>query len=182
MRKLLATIILIWPLLAFCNQNDVLSAITDGAEYTHMTKTLMIQIAKKESTFNPNAKNRLSGATGLFQVVDNTWDYLVATYGEAYKLTPEGRTDAYIATVGAGLLLREYRTRLERVLHRPVTNKEVYLAYFAGPGTAIHLLSADSSTDIEDVLNSASIRANPDLRGLSVGEAISVITRGIDNE
>ena len=188
MRLLL--ILLLCPLLAFAGHSGdnsgrnttVIQAIEDGATYTGMPKTLMIQVAKKESTFNPNARNSRSHALGLYQVVDKTWAYLVSTYGQAYDLSLEDRTDPLKATIGAGLLMREYKTRLERVLKRDITNKEVYLAYFAGPGTAIHLLRSDQDTPIEEVMNSASVRANPHIQGCTVGEAIGKITKGIDND
>lgn len=182
MRKWLLLLILI-PALSFAGgKPSVIAAIEQGADTVHMSKTLMLQVAKKESTFNPNARNSRSNAVGLYQIVDRTWGYLVTTYGSAYDLSPEDRTDALKATIAAGLLMKEYKVRLERVLKRDVTNKEIYLAYFAGPGTAIHLLRSDQDTPIEEVMNSASVRANPHIQGCTVGQAIGKITRGIDND
>lgn len=36
---------------------------------------VMVRIAKAESSFNPNAKNSSSTATGLFQILVGTWEY-----------------------------------------------------------------------------------------------------------
>lgn len=182
MRSFLLLLVLV-PILSFAGgKSEVIASIEKGAEITHMSKTLMVQVAKKESTFNPRAINARSKALGLYQIVDKTWVYLVNTYGSAYDLALEDRTDALKATIAAGLLMREYKVRLERVLNRGVTNKEVYLAYFAGPGTAIRLLRADQDTPIESVMNPASVRANPHIQGRTVGQAIDRITRGITND
>ena len=162
--------------------DSVKDKIKDASAYVHESESLLMDIAYKESRFNPEAYNRRSGAQGLYQFIGSTWRYMVVTYGDAYGLTLDGRTDPYMAAIGAGLLVKEYRIRLQRVLGRKVDNKEIYLAYFAGPSRAIAMIRADDGTPIEDVLSGAAIRANPNLEGLTVGQAISTITKGINNE
>jgi hypothetical protein len=45
----------------------------EDLEKTNQEIMTMIRIAKAESTLNPNAKNKNSSASGLFQIIAGTW-------------------------------------------------------------------------------------------------------------
>jgi excinuclease UvrABC nuclease subunit len=61
---------------------DAISCIRDVGESVGVTNKeiiTMINIAKKESTMNPLAKNPKSTAKGLFQILDGTWKHYECT-------------------------------------------------------------------------------------------------------
>jgi hypothetical protein len=51
----------------------------------------------------------------------------------------------------------------------PVTPGTTYLAHFAGPGGAVKVLQSDPNAPVESVLGAAAVKANPFLRGMTVG-------------
>src|SRR3954463_8712353 len=51
----------------------VTGAIRDAARVTGAGFEYLLNTALRESNLNPNAKNRGSSATGLFQFIDQTW-------------------------------------------------------------------------------------------------------------
>lgn len=61
---------------------DPITCIRDIGESRGITNKeimIMINIAKKESTMNPLAKNPKSSAKGLFQILDGTWKHYQCT-------------------------------------------------------------------------------------------------------
>jgi hypothetical protein len=51
----------------------------------------------------------------------------------------------------------------------PVTPTSTYLMHFAGPGGGVKLMKADPNTPVESILSDDAIKANPFLRGKTVG-------------
>lgn len=159
----------------------VTAEITKIALSMHETPTYYLEVAQKESGFNPNATNPRSTSKGLYQFIDSTWEALVNEYGSSYGLSYYGRFSVDQSTVGAILYTRDNRVVLEKELNRAVTNKELYLAHFAGPQKALKLINAKPSALVVTVLGVKVVRANPALRGKTVSGAIAVITKGITN-
>jgi hypothetical protein len=143
------------------------------------SKAYMVSVAEKESNLDPNAKNRYTSATGLYQFLDSTWAGVVGRYGAKYELTLQDRTDPYKASIGMALFTKENRAILKNKLGRSPTNKELYLAHFAGANGAVKLINAPPHVRVGEVLGYHVEKANPNIRGKSVAQAIAILTRGV---
>ena len=138
-----------------------------------------VELAQVESSTNPMATNPRSSAVGLYQFINSTWRTIVREYGKQYQLTYDGRTDVRQSVVAAILFTRDNSAYLEERLDRPATNKELYLAHFLGRNGAAELLTAEPNEPVVDVVGNHVVRANPSLKGKTVGQAIKILTRGI---
>jgi hypothetical protein len=103
------------------------------------------QIAKVESSLNPNAKNPNSSASGLFQFINST----ARQYGLADPFDPVASTDA------AGRLAADNAKGLRGVLGRDPTPGELYLAHQQGLGGASKILSNPNASVASLVGNEA---------------------------
>lgn len=97
-------------------------------------------IATLESNMNPNARNPVSSAGGLFQFVDGT--------APAYGLTGDKRYDPQEATRAAAQLARDNASYLENRLGRQPSVPELYLAHQQGMGGAAALLANPGQTAV----------------------------------
>jgi hypothetical protein len=146
-------------------------------------KALVERIIKVESSGIPNAKNKLSSATGAGQFLDDTWLEAVRkhrrdpTKGRNDKELLELRQDAELTKEIITLLVGQYaRTLRKRGL--PLSSGSLYLAYSAGPAGAVALLSGAEYADAASVMAAADttgrttrqelVRANPFLELLTV--------------
>ena len=146
-------------------------------------KALVERIIKVESSGIPNAKNKLSSASGAGQFLDDTWLEAVRNHrghlikGRSDKELLELRQDAELTKEIITLLVEQYaRTLRKRGL--PLTSGSLYLAYFAGPAGAVALLSGAEHADAASVMAAADttgrttrqklVRANPFLELLTV--------------
>ena len=148
-------------------------------------KALVERIIKVESNGIPNAKNKLSSATGAGQFLDDTWLEAVRkhrrdlTKGRSDKELLELRQDAELTKEIITLLVEQYAGTL-RKRGLPLTSGSLYLAYFAGPAGAVALLSGAEYADAASVMAAADtsgrttrqklVRANPFLEVLTVGD------------
>lgn len=133
-----------------------------GADFDYLVRT-----AQRESGFKTHIKSNTSSATGLFQFIEQTWLHLVKKAGGAIGLepmakaierTPGGRhkvadpnvksailalrKSPRVAAYMAGVFTRENAQVLERVLNRPATSGELYIAHFLGVRGAEKLIKA----------------------------------------
>ena len=150
-----------------------------------LTSRLVERIIKVESNGIPNAKNKLSSATGAGQFLDDTWLEAVRkhrrdlTKGRSDKELLELRQDAELTKKIITLLVEQYAETL-RKRGLPLTSGSLYLAYFAGPAGAVALLSGAEYADAASVMAAADtsgrttrqklVRANPFLELLTVGD------------
>ena len=146
---------------------------------------LVERIIKVESNGIPNAKNKLSSASGAGQFLDDTWLEAVRnhrrhlTKGRSDKELLELRQDAELTKEIITLLVEQYAGTL-RKRGLPLTSGSLYLAYFAGPAGAVALLSGAEYADAASVMAAADtsgritrqklVRANPFLEVLTVGD------------
>lgn len=160
----------------------VIDDIKRGADEVGVSETLLIQIAHKESNYNPKARSGNSSAKGLYQFIDATWNVIVDGAPAKYDLHRSDRYDAYKSTIACGLLIKDNENYLKHKLHRKVTNKELYLAHFAGQYGAYKMITCNQDQNVEEVLGTQVVTVNPQIAGKTVAEAIQIVTRGIDNE
>lgn len=135
----------------------------------------MAKARRAESGGNDQAKNPRSSATGRYQFTDGTW---LATYKAEFGETGEGRAEI-LARRGNGVmqdrLMRRLTSDNAAILERAglaVTDGNLYLAHFAGPGGATAILKADPNAAVETILGARAVSANPFLKGKSASDVI----------
>ncbi len=144
--------------------------ITRAAAASGVSPDLLAAIAKRESSFNPNARNRSSSAGGMFQFIDST--------AAAYGLTGNKRFDPYESGVAAGRYAKSNLAFLRYHLGAGrVAEGDAYTAHFLGAGGAMKLLSADPNANAANLLPSAA-GSNRSIfykngRSLTAGELIA---------
>lgn len=123
---------------------------------------LAVRIAELESSLNPNARNRRSSASGLFQLTDARRREIGAPPKRALSLDEQ---------VDYGLKsLSQAAKYLEERLERAPQPYEIYAAHFSGPLGSLKVLKSDQRVPIDRVLSRKAMASNPDLKGKTVGE------------
>lgn len=164
----------------------VTRAIKDASDSTGVGFDVLYNIAKRESSFNPDAKAKTSSAAGLFQFIEQTWLGVVKDFGASHGLSAEAgaitrgadgrltvadparrkeildlRFDAGKASALAGELAQSNSAALQKKLGRAVDRAEVYAAHFLGVAGAAKLLSAPASALAADLLPAAANANKP---------------------
>lgn len=105
-----------------------------------------------ESGGDPNARNPLSSATGLYQFTDDTWAGVVRNYGQRYGIRPDGILDPEQQNRAIRAITEnEYLPVVQRA-GRPVTAAELYAPHLLGAPTYSRLASADPNARAADVI------------------------------
>ncbi|HRE45658.1 MAG TPA: transglycosylase SLT domain-containing protein, partial [Terricaulis sp.] len=125
----------------------VRAAIRRAADATGVNFSLLVETARRESAFNPDARAATSSATGLFQFIDSTWLDMVRRHGGRHGLGAEAaalqqgadaptrqailalRADPELSARMAGELARENAAALESRLGRSPSAGELYAAH-----------------------------------------------------
>jgi Membrane proteins related to metalloendopeptidases len=134
---------------------------------------LVDRIVRVESGGNATAKNPLSTATGLGQFIESTWLRMMRTYRAdlVNSMSREDllalRFDPTLSREMVANLARENKSYLQAGGISP-TAGQLYLAHFLGPEGARTVLLNPDDTDLEALLGSSVIRANPFLTGKNV--------------
>lgn len=141
-------------------QDGVRAAIRRASDATGVDFSLLVETARRESAFNPNARAATSSATGLFQFIESTWLDMVRRYGANHGLQAQAaalrngadaqtrrdilalRTDPELSARMAGELARENASTLQASLGRAPTAGELYAAHVMGPTGAVRLIEA----------------------------------------
>lgn len=158
-------------------QTAIVAALTRASNATGVDFTHLVDVARRESSFNPQARAPTSSAAGMFQFIESTWLEMVAKHGEKHGLGDEAgridmsgarprvddpvarkaildlRFDPEIAARMAGEFTRENAARLEARLGRPPSTGELYAAHVMGAGGALRLIAAAN----QDAPNAAAI-------------------------
>ncbi|TPI86364.1 tape measure protein [Mesorhizobium sp. B2-8-9] len=127
-------------------------------------------IAGIESGGSASAKNPNSSATGLGQFIESTWLRMFKQYfpDRAQSLTDaailELRKNETVSRQMIALYVQENAKILQKA-GVAVTDANLYLAHFLGPGGATKLLKAPAGTKTQDVLGPAQIQANQSILG-----------------
>lgn len=135
----------------------VVAAIKYASERTGVDFKFLLDKAKTESSFDPNAKAKTSSATGLYQFIDKTWLQMVRDYGAKYGLDKYAcaidgncrvddaavkkeilalRKDPTISAYMAAEFTKSNEAHLESQIKGEVGKTELYLAHFLGAGAA----------------------------------------------
>jgi soluble lytic murein transglycosylase-like protein len=156
-------------------ESGIPGLINNAAKQENLPADLLRRISGAESSNNPNAANPRSSAKGIFQFTDSTWKGMGGKPGEQFN--PE-------ANVGLGAkYIRQNAEHLKKTLGRDPNYHEVYAAHMFGPGVSRMLNKANPKDPIERGLSTfqspkqvkAIMKANPNLRGKSVGEVMNTL-------
>lgn len=147
---------------------EVTSAIKKASLDTGVDFKYLMNQAKAESSFDPDAKARTSSATGLYQFIESTWLRMVKTHGHKYGLEQEAnaitqnsqtgkisvsspsnrsaildlRKDPELASAMAAELAAENKAYLQRnVKGMDIGATEMYFAHFLGAHGASEFLN-----------------------------------------
>lgn len=157
------------PISASGQGAQVEAALRRASNATGVDFSLLVETARRESSFNPNARAGTSSATGLFQFIDSTWLDMVRRHGadhglgaQAAQISVQGgrsvvndpqaraqilalRNDPELSALMAGELTRENASFLQSRLGRAPQAGELYAAHVMGPGGAVRLIQAAES-------------------------------------
>jgi hypothetical protein len=145
----------------------VTGAIRDAARATGAGFEYLLNTALRESNLNPNAKNKGSSATGLFQFIDQTWLSTMkqsgaslgyGKYADAITKTSSGRyivnnpamrneifglrKDPTANSLMAGAFANSNAKVLTDRLGRKPSDGELYMAHFLGASGASRFIRA----------------------------------------
>jgi hypothetical protein len=145
----------------------VTGAIRDAARVTGAGFEYLLNTALRESNLNPNAKNKGSSATGLFQFIDQTWLSTMkqsgaslgyGQYADAISKTSSGRyvvnnpamrneifalrKDPTANSLMAGAFANSNAKVLTERLGRKPSDGELYMAHFLGASGASRFIRA----------------------------------------
>lgn len=129
-------------------------AIREAAKLTGVDESILLAMAKQESTFNPAAKATTSSAKGLFQFLDSTWNEMVNRYGKNFPQLYNGPYDP-LASAIAGALYIQSNSRVLQQSNIPITGTNIYASHFLGAGGATKLLTADPNAIAAELLPKA---------------------------
>ena len=144
------------------------AAIQRASSATGVDFGFLMRAAKRESSYNPNAKARTSSAAGLFQFLDQTWMSTLKQHGAKYgyaryaDLIQQGanghyyvpggadaratvmdlRLDPHAAALMAGELAADHAAYLRGRVGREPTAGELYAAHVLGPQGSAKLIDA----------------------------------------
>jgi hypothetical protein len=145
-------------------------AIRDAADRVGVDAGFLTAVAALESSFDAQARAPRTTARGLYQFTEDTWLRVVKVFGAkhglavfaaAIALGEDGavvlpqwdvrqtlmqlRSDPATAALMAAELALDNKMRLERLLARPVSPAEIYLAHFLGLASAARMIEAASA-------------------------------------
>lgn len=130
---------------------EVISAIQKASTTTGVDFDYLMQQAKAESSFNPEAKAKTSSAGGLYQFIKSTWMDMINRHGDKYGIDVESMTkqelldlrfDPETAANMAAEFAAENKASLDRNWGGDVGPTEMYFAHFLGAGGAASFLRA----------------------------------------
>jgi soluble lytic murein transglycosylase-like protein len=153
-------------------QGGLSGLLSSAATKYGVPADLLARISGAESSGKATAANPRSSAKGIFQFTDSTWRGMGGKPGEQFN--PEANVD-----LGAKYV-RQNAEHLKKTLGRDPNFHEVYAAHMFGPGVSRMLNKANPKDPIERGLSMFQssdmvkkvMRANPNLRGKSVGEVL----------
>ena len=122
----------------------VKDTILGAAKMVGVDGKLMAAMAAIESGFNHAVSAGTSSATGLFQFIKSTWDWMLKRFGPKYGIAPgTPATDPRANSLMGAEYIKMNLEALQGSIGRPVTDTDIYMAHFLGSGGAKKFLKAD---------------------------------------
>lgn len=174
--------------------DNLKATLSDVSKMVGLDNNLLTAMTGIESNFKIDARpidssgKLLSSAVGLLQIIDGTWNSLIKKYGAKYGIAPgTPKTDPRANLLLGAEYIRENVEFLKGKIGRALTNTDVYLAHFLGPGGAAKFLKASPNTIASQILPDAA-KSNPGVffekgtgRPLTVGEIYTNFTNKLSS-
>jgi hypothetical protein len=146
----------------------VTARIAQTAQNAGIDPSLALSVWSAEGKVtNPQTKNPLSSATGIFQIIDSTWAQRGGTADNRFDVNEQ---------IAKGLQgLKTDQAVLAKDLGRSPQNWEVYLAHQQGVGGAEQLLTADSNTPAVDLVGRKAVTQNGGTADMTAGQFVQFI-------
>ncbi len=136
------------------------NAIQQASAKTGVDFAYLLQQAKAESSFNPEAKAKTSSASGLYQFIESTWMGMIDKHGDKHGINTDGKTRGEILNLrndprAASLMAAEFASDNEQFLSAHVNSDveigstELYFAHFLGAGQASAFLNAKADDGMQ---------------------------------
>jgi hypothetical protein len=148
---------------------DLRSRIKAAAQERGLDPEIAVNFAKAESSLNPNAKAKTSSASGLFQVINKTWEQ----YGGGDKRDVNEQI-----RVGTDIIASN-QASFKRKFNREPSAAELYAYHVLGPTGAPQLLRADPATPMEQIVSREAIKANPVWKGKTAGQVLGTYEKKV---
>lgn len=163
---------------------ELKDAIATNARKAGADPAMMQTFAAVESSMNPNAKAKSTSATGLFQFLSKTWQWVVGRKGKKYGITAnDSPTEVDASTLMASEYVKDNLNSLKSVAPNGGV-VEAYLAHFLGPGGAKTFLKASPNAVAAQILPDAA-NANKSIffdgtRPRTIAQVYSLIAAKLD--
>lgn len=163
--------------------DDPTVTVIEPLSYTNQQPSLMGKIAQAESGGNPNAKNPLSSASGLYQFTDKTWRDSVMKWGGKYGINFKDKNNPQAQEA----MMQELTADNARILQSKgiqPSDGNLYFAHFMGPFAASKAISMLGTGKQAALLFPKEARANPNIffagsRPRTIEEVYSIITNKV---
>lgn len=162
--------------------------IKQAAKMAGVDESVLLKFAQIESGLRPNARAQTSTASGLFQLTDSTWDYLVRKYGAKYNIpvTADKDNPLYNSLMAAEYV-KENLSRLDG--YKDLGIDDVTAAYLAhhygarGAKNLINHLRENPNAKIPDIVPEKVYRANrQELQNHTVNSYIQKVSYKLGQE
>lgn len=163
------------------NNLNPVQAIKQASKMVGVDENTMITFAKLESGLNPNAVNKTTKATGLFQIIKSTWNYLMNKYGSRLNIPPDAeKTNPLYNSLLAGTYMKESLNKLQNWREAGISQQAaLYLAHFLGPAGAnrfFKVAASNPDAPIQNAVSASAYAANKDfMRGKTVRTFLGAI-------
>jgi hypothetical protein len=162
--------------------------ILAAAKMVGVDGKLMAAMAAVESGFDYSVKAGTSSATGLYQFISSTWNFMLKKYGAKYGIAQgTSANDPRANALMGAEYLKESVNALEGKIGRPVTDTDIYFAHFLGPGGAKKFLTADPNAIAAQIMPkeaaaNRSIFFSKDGGPLTVGQVYQLVNSRLQNK
>ena len=127
--------------------------IVGAAKMVGVDPGLMATMAAIESGFKSSVKAGTSSATGLFQFVSGTWREMLQKFGSKYGIAPNTpASDPRANSLLGAEYVKQNQKVVEKVIGRPATDTDLYMAHFLGGGGASKFLKQDPGAIAANVM------------------------------
>lgn len=123
------------------------------AQMTGVPYEFLMVFCGLESNFNWEVKAGAGGsATGWFQFINSTWDWMVQSYGSKYGFPQDKipqrplRLDPRLNALMGAEYMKITMEKVQKAFNRAPTDIDLYLGHFLGPDTAIKWLRLPQNT------------------------------------
>ena len=139
--------------------------IRKAAAAVGMNGDSMLTFAKLESSLNPNAGTKTSGAKGLFQFIPSTWKAMLKKYGAKFGIPMDADVyDPYYNSVMGGLYAKDNLSYVKGYEQLGMDESTaLYIAHHFGSGGARSIIKAglaNPNASMADAVGPAAYKAN----------------------